>query len=271
MPSPSAITVSQLSRLVGTSSAPVLIDVRIDEDFNTDPRNIPGSFRYSFDNINAIVSDLLNKKVVVICYQGLKLSQGAAAVLRAAGVSAEYLEGGFVNWINADQPTVSVKYLTNVNQNNQTVWVTRHRPKIDRIACPWLIKRFVDPSASFLYVEPSQVLIVAEKFNALAFDAEGAPYAHRDGKCTFDVMLEEFELQSEPLQYLANIVRAADTGKHEIASEATGLLAISLGFSRMYKDDSIQLEASLPLYDALYRWCRDARNEKHDAAMHNNI
>lgn len=268
MPSPSAITVSQLSRLIGTPAAPVLIDIRIDEDFNSDPRSIPGSFRYPFKSIDTLASTFISKQVVIICHKGQKLSQGAAAILRDAGASAEFLEGGHVAWVDNNQPLVSIARLKNRDHNNRTIWVTRHRPKIDRIACPWLIKRFVDPNALFLYVEPSEVLAVSEKFNAASFDVEGATYTHREEKCSFDVMLDEFGLDTEPLRYLATIVRGADTGQHEIAPESAGLLATSLGFSRMYKDDLTQLEASIPSYDALYRWCRDARSEKHDKAMH---
>lgn len=270
MPSPSAITVSQLSRLIGTSAAPVLIDIRIDEDFNSDPRSIPGSFRHPFQSIDSLASTLVSKQVVIICHQGQKLSQGAAAILRDAGVNTEYLEGGHVAWTDNNQTLVSVAKLKNRDQNNRTIWVTRHRPKIDRIACPWLIKRFIDPNALFLYVEPSEVLAVSEKFNAASFDVEGGIYTHRGDKCTFDVMLDEFGLDTQPLQHLASIVRGADTGQHNLAPECAGLLAISLGFSRMYKDDLAQLVACIPSYDALYRWCRDARNEKHDRSMHTN-
>ena len=211
MSSPAAITVSQLSRLIGTPSAPVLIDLRIDEDFNADPRSIPGSFRHPFLTIDTLAQQLGTQQVVVICHKGKKISQGAAALLREAGVNAESLQDGQVGWRDAGQPLVSLANLTNRDKNNRTVWVTRHRPKIDRIACPWLITRFVDPSAMFLYVEPSEVLAVAEKFNAVAFDVEGVFYTHRDEGCSFDTMLAEFGLDIEPLQHLATIVRGADT------------------------------------------------------------
>ncbi len=268
MPSPASITPTQLSRLIGTPAAPVLLDLRIDEDFDLDPRIIPGAFRYVFSKVDELAHQLQGKHVVVICYKGKKISQGAAAILREAGVQAEVLEGGSVAWEEAGQLLVSLRGLNNRNETGRTVWVTRHRPKIDRIACPWLIKRFIDPNALFMYVEPSQVLNVAEKFGAAPFDVEGVFYTHRGEDCTFDTMLEEFSLDSEPLRHLAHIVRGADTDKHDLAPQAAGLLAASLGFSRMYKDDLQQLQASLPLYDALYRWCRDATNERHDWPMH---
>ncbi len=268
MPSPTVITVSQLSRLIGTPAAPVLIDIRIDDDFALDPRSIPGSYRHSFRHIDSLIPKLESKHVVVICHQGQKLSQGAAAILREAGIHAESLEGGHVAWNDKKQPLATLTDLTNRNDKNRTVWVTRHRPKIDRIACPWLIRRFIDPNALFLYVEPAEVTAVAEKFNAAAFDVEGVFYTHRGDGCSFDTMLDEFELDIPALRHLATIIRGADTGLHELAPESAGLLAASLGLSRMYRDDLAQLDASMSLYDAFYRWCRDATNEKHDWPMH---
>jgi hypothetical protein len=143
-------------------------------------------------------------------------------------------------------------------------WITRERPKIDRIACPWLIRRFVDPRAVFLFVAPSEVDGVAERFGATPFDVEGVHWSHRGDACTFDVMVEEFGLASEPLTRLCAIVRGADTGRFETAPQAAGLLAASLGLSRMFSDDLAQLEAGMTLYDAFYRWCRDASGETHN-------
>ena len=148
----------------------------------------------------------------------------------------------------------------------RTVWVTRSRPKVDRIACPWLIRRFVDPSAVFLFVAPSEVTGVADRFGATPFDIEGEDifWSHRAELCTFDMMVEEFGLATEPLLRLATIVRGADTARPDLAPEAAGLLAASLGLSRMYSDDLQQLEAGMALYDAFYRWCRDAMDETHN-------
>ena len=150
-----------------------------------------------------------------------------------------------------------------LSAEGRTVWVTRHRPKIDRIACPWLIRRFVDPRAQFLFVAPSDVMGVAERFGATPFDIEDVFWSHRGERCTFDTMMEEFCLSSEPLNRLATIVRAADTDRQDLAPEAAGLLAASLGLSRMYRDDLAQLEAGMGLYDAYYRWARDATDETH--------
>jgi hypothetical protein len=146
--------------------------------------------------------------------------------------------------------------------------VTRARPKIDRIACPWLIRRFIDPSAVFLFVAASEVQAVAENFAAGPFDIENVFWSHRAELCTFDVMIDELGLDTAPLKRLATIVRAADTARLDLSPEAPGLLAASLGLSRMYSDDLEQLDAGLSLYDAFYRWCRDATDETHNWPSH---
>lgn len=264
MPSPTQITVSQLARLIGLPDQPIIIDICIDEDFESDPRLIPTAFRYPFREVAALVPKLKGSRVVVVCQKGLKLSQGAAAVLRHHGISAESLAGGNLAWRDAGEPLVPAAKIPPPNTEGRSVWVTRHRPKIDRIACPWLIRRFVDRRAQFLFVEPAQVLNVAEKFGATPLDIEGEFWSHRDARCTFDTMIEEFELTSEPLKRLAPIVRGADTNRHDLAPEAAGLMAASLGISRMYRDDLAQLKAGMALYDAFYRWARDAYDEGHD-------
>ncbi len=264
MASPIQINVNQLKRLVGTPTSPVLIDVRIDEDFNADPYLIPGAKRHPFNDVEALVASLHNKRAVVYCQKGLKISEGAAAILRANGVATEVLEGGQFAWRDAGEPMVDVSKLPEKNRHGQSVWVTRLRPKIDRLACPWLIRRFVDPNAQFLFVASSQVEAVAEKFSATPFDIEGAFWSHRGEQCSFDTMIEEFGLTSEPLKKLALIVRGADTDNHGLTPESAGLLAVSLGLSRMYADDLAQLDAGMLLYDALYRWARDATDERHN-------
>ncbi len=264
MPSPTDITVSQLARLIGTPTAPTLIDVRIDGDFDDDPQLLPTAFRHPFRDVEALAPALTGKSVVVYCQKGKKISQGAAALLRDHGIQTESLVGGHFGWRDAGLPLVPQAKLPPVNAHNRTVWVTRHRPKIDRIACPWLIRRFIDPNAQFLFVAPAEVLAVADKFNAAPFDVEGVFWTHRGDQCTFDTMIEEFGLDTEPLQRLAAVVRGADTDRHNLTPQSAGLLAASLGLSRMYRDDLTQLNASMMLYDAFYRWCRDATGERHD-------
>lgn len=264
MPSPTEITVNQLSRIIGLPNAPALIDVRTDDDYAADPRLIPGSVRRNFADVGSWAPQFAGKPVVVICHKGLKLSQGVAAWLRHGGIAAETLEGGFVAWQSTQQPLVRTLALPKRDAHDCTVWVTRARPKIDRIACPWLIRRFIDPQAVFLFVSPSEVPAVAERFSAMPFDIDGVFWSHRGELCTFDVMLDEFDLSTKPLLHLAKIIRGADTARLDLAPEAAGLLAVSLGYSRMYRDDLEQLAAAMTIYDGLYRWCRDATDETHN-------
>jgi rhodanese-related sulfurtransferase len=264
MPSPTEITVQQLSRLVGVPNAPTLIDVRTDEDYAADPRLVPASHRRDFRTCQAWAGEHQGQTVIVVCQKGAKLSQGVAAWMRHAGIDAQTLEGGFEAWRTAGQQLVRTDKLPPRDELGRTVWVTRARPKVDRIACPWLIRRFVDPGAVFLFVAPSEVVPVAERFQATPFDIDGVFWSHRGASCTFDTMIEEFRLKSEPLARLAAIVRGADTAAPDLAPQAAGLLAASLGSSRMYRDDLEQLDAAMALYDAFYRWCRDASEETHN-------
>ena len=137
-------------------------------------------------------------------------------------------------------------------------WVTRARPKTDRIACPWLIKKFIDPEAEILYVDPERVLEVAEREGAHSFDAPEARYTHRDGKCTFEVLIEEYGLEGDPaLVHLARIVHGADIAGDENATpQSAGLKAIAEGFSTTVPDDQLLLQTEMPIYDALYEWCK---------------
>ena len=264
MPSPTTISVDKLSRLVGTPGCPALIDVRTAEDFAAAPRLVPGSVRRPHEGVDDWAGAIRARSAIVICQKGRKLSEGVAAWLRHAGIAAETLEGGHEAWEAAGLPAVPDAQLPPRDAKGRTVWVTRARPKIDRIACPWLIRRFVDPEAAFLFVAAQEVEAVADRFAAAPFDVENVFWSHRGELCTFDVMVEEFGLSTEPLDRLATIVRAADTGRPELAAEAAGLLAASLGLSRMFSDDLAQLEAGMTLYDAFYRWARDATDKKHN-------
>lgn len=264
MSSTTTISVDKLTRLIGTPRSPRIIDVRTNEDFEADPRLIPGAVRRPHDAVADWIDEFRGQSTTIVCNRGLKLSHGVAAYLRHEGVPAEVLEGGHVAWIEAGGNVVPEALVPPRDVFGRTVWVTRARPKIDRIACPWLIRRFVDPDAVFLFVPPPEVVGVAERFGAAPFDVEDVFWSHRGELCTFDVMVSEFGLSSEPLDHLAIIVRGADTSRHDLAPEAAGLLAASLGLSRMYADDLEQLEAGMGLYDAFYRWCRDATEETHN-------
>ena len=264
MATPDTINTAQLARLIGTPDAPVILDVRIDNDHAADPRMLPASIRRDHRIVASWADEYAGRRVVVICQLGQKLSQGVAAWLRHAGADAETLEGGFEAWVASKGLLLRPDHVPERDDRGRTVWVTRARPKIDRIACPWLIRRFVDPSAVFLFVAPPEVVDVAERFRATPFDLEDIFWSHRGELCTFDVMIEEFGLHSEALDRLALIVRGADTARLDLAPQAAGLLAVSLGLSRMHKDDLVQLDASFSLYDAFYRWARDAVGESHN-------
>ncbi len=264
MTSTTTISIDRLARLVGTPKCPALIDVRTDEDFALDPRLVPGSIRHPHTDPYDWVDRLRGQSAIIICHRGKKLSEGVAAWLRHEKVPAEVLEGGYDAWATAGLPAVPEAKLPPRDRYGRTVWVTRSRPKVDRIACAWLIRRFVDPGAVFLFVAPSEVAAVGERFAAVPFDIDDVFWSHRQDLCTFDVMVAEFGLTLKPLLRLATIVRGADTARLDLAPEAPGLLAASLGLSRMYADDIAQLEAGLTLYDAFYRWCRDATDETHD-------
>jgi len=253
------ISTTQLMRLIGTPDAPHIIDVCIPEDVAAAPFRIPTSRAIAHRDIKDHCETLRDRPVVVVCQKGKKLSHGTAALLRANGINAEVLAGGMQAWLASDLPRTPIAALP-----SSTLWVTRHRPKIDRIACPWLIKRFVQPDAQFLYVPPTEVTEVAARFDAIAFDVPDAPYTHQGARCTFDAMCDAFALDTPALRKLADIIRAADTNTHDTAPEAAGLLAMSVGLSRHYKDDQAQLAAAMPLYDALYRWARDGQAETHD-------
>lgn len=264
MPSPNAISPDKLARLIGTPGCPAIVDVGSEHG-----ACIPGSVRRSAEEAGRWADELEGQPAVIVCARGAKLSSGAAAWLRHEGVEAEILEGGIAAWRDAGLPLLAEDRLPPRDPAGRTIWVTRARPKVDRIACPWLIRRFVDPRAVFLFVAPAEVAAVGERFGAAPFDVEGVEWSHRGELCTFDVMVGELGLIGFPgLARLAPIVRGADTGRPDLAPQSAGLLAASLGLSRMFADDLRQLEAGMLLYDAFYRWCRDAVDETHDWVSH---
>lgn len=267
MSAPDAITCDRLAKLVGTPRCPTLLDVRTDAARTSEPRLLPGARPIGDADLTvegAFLPPALAGPVVTICAEGHRRSQGAAALLRSRGVAAEYLEGGQAAWTDAGLPLTVTARITHRDKLGRSVWVTRARPKIDRIACPWLIRRFVDPDAVFLFVAPGEVVATGELFGAMPFDVEGVFWSHRGDRCTFDTMTSEFGLALPALDRLAAIVRGADTARLDLAPEAAGLLAASLGLSRMHADDLEQLEAGMALYDAFYRWARDATDETHN-------
>lgn len=258
MAAPNEISCKNLSRLIGLPDSPVIVDISIDPDFAEDPFLIPGSFRHPHTDFDGLLARLGGRKCVISCQQGIKLSQGLTSRLRGRGIDAQYLEGGMYGWRDTPMaPRIPFAALPETN-----LWVTRHRPKIDRIACPWLIRRFIDPGAEFMFVSPEWVTGVADRYGATPFDIPDVALTHKDDRCTFDAMLDHFDLRTDALDRLSHVVRAADTGSND-APQAAGLLAVSVGLSRLHRDDHSQLDAAMPLYDALYRWARDGASETH--------
>ena len=247
MPTPNSLAADKLFRLIGRPDTPVLIDLRSNDAADAAPRLIPGAVRRPVETIASWATTYAGRSVVVACAEGHSQSEGAAAWLRQAGARAEILAGGYAAWIEAGLPLVPMARIPARASDATTLWVTRTRPKIDRIACPWLIRRFVDPGARFLFVSPAEVRSVAARFQATPFDVEGDDifWTHRGELRSFDVMVEDFGLEIGALRQLATIVRGADTARPELAAEAPGPLAVSLGLSRMYADDLEQLEAGM--------------------------
>ncbi|MDX2048480.1 MAG: chromate resistance protein [Chitinophagaceae bacterium] len=142
-------------------------------------------------------------------------------------------------------------------------WITRERPKIDRIACPWLIKKFIDPDAEFIYIVFDKVMVKAKELNAIPFDVPGVKFTHYSDQCTFDALVKEYKIKDSAIHAIADIVRGADTDRHDLASQCSGLWAISAGLAYNFKDDYELLQKGMLLYDALYSWAKYLQKEKH--------
>jgi hypothetical protein len=185
--------------------------------------------------------------------------------LRAEGFDAHVLEGGYEGWSAARLPFVVKRELDRLAPARPSLWVTRRLPKLDRVACPWLIRRFLDPHARFLFVEPSEVEHVATESGAIPFDVKNVELSHVGERCSFDTMLRLFGLEEEPsLARLALIVRGADTSRPDLAPEAAGLHAVALGMSALAgEDDHGLLRDGFMVYDALFAWLRFVADERH--------
>jgi rhodanese-related sulfurtransferase len=248
-------------RLLGTARAPLMLDVRRRAAFEADPHLAAGAtWRDPFAVAEWAKFLPRHRAVVVYCVHGHEISRNACAALRSAGLDARYLEGGIEGWRGAGLPTVKVRKAPAIpsSPGEPSHWVTRERPKIDRIACPWLVRRFIDPCAVFHYVPAAGVRAFAAENGAEPFDVPGAAFTHRGERCSFDAIVEEFGLQDAALERLSAIVRGADTDRQELAPESAGLLAISRGLARIHEDDHALLEQGMRLYDALYMECRGA-------------
>jgi rhodanese-related sulfurtransferase len=247
----SKISSQDLYARLGTAAAPVVIDVRREPTFQEDDKLIAGAIRRRPDAVETWRGALdAARPVVVYCARGHEVSQGAAAALRAAGVDAAFLEGGIAAWQALGLPT---RRRVGASPGK---WVTRERPKIDRIACPWLVRRFIDPEAEFLYVPVAEVAATVERTGAVAYDVKGAEFGHHGEKCSFDAFIGIYGIADKPLDRLATIVRGADTGRPELTPESPGLLAVSAGLGITHEDDHAMLAQGMVIYDALYAWCR---------------
>ena len=245
---------------IGVGRAPLVLDVRRAAGFDADETMLVGALRRDPSTVKSRRNALpKNRKVVVYCTHGNGVSQGVAKELRDVGIDASYLEGGIAGWAELGLPR------RNKTQPVPREWVTRERPKIDRIACPWLIRRFIDPDAKFLYAPTEKVFDVARETGATAYDIPGAePFSHDGELCSFDAFLKVYGIEDLALDALAVIVRGADTARLELAPQSPGLLALSLGLSVNFADDHEMLEAGLVMYDAFYAWCRSAQGQGHD-------
>jgi len=268
MLSPSySISSKDLWNAMATRDAPQLIDVRRRDAYEQSPYLLPGAvWRDAAKTTQWIAEFDLTRPIVTACNAGHEMSQSTVAQLRAEGVDARVLEGGYEGWTKASLPFVAKGELDRIAPRRPSVWVTRRRPKIDRIACPWLVYRFLDPQARILFVDPDQVVSVARESGGVPFDIKDVELSHIGERCSFDTMLKLFGLEGEPsLARLALIVRGADTARPDIAAEAAGLHAISLGLSALAGDeDHGLLERGFMVYDALFAWLRFAAEERHN-------
>ena len=270
---PPSVSASDLASCIGKAGTPLVIDVRKSPAFDAASRVIAGALRVAPDDLKSAIAGLpRGREVVVYCVHGHEVSQTATRTLAAAGFSARFLEGGFEHWRDRGLPTMarSSDLAVPVAPGAPSRWITRERPKIDRIACPWLIRRFIDPTAEFLFVPSDEVVEAGRRERATPYDVPNVRYSHRGAEgelCSFDSFVIDFGLDEPCLANLAAIVRGADTGKPDMTPQSAGLLAISLGLSVNFPDDHLMLEQGMVIYDAMYSWIKAARVEVHNADM----
>ena len=222
-----SISPDALYARLGSEVAPITVDVRRDADFAGAETLVAGAFHRSPAAAEEWRTDLPSgRQVVTYRMRGREVSQGVAAALRLVGVEANFLEGGIADWVEQGLPTHR-----NIGPPTPSKWVTREHPKIDRIACPWLIRRFIDPNAEFIYVPKDQVLAVARQTGGTPYDIDGVEFTHEGEHCSFDTILRIYEIRDRALDHLATIVRGADTSRHDLSPQCGGLFAISLGLS----------------------------------------
>lgn len=273
MHAPRPVSAESLSERIGRKDAPIFVDVRKASAFDGARRVIAGALRIAPDEIEAGSARLPgDREIVAYCVHGHEVSQDAACALVSAGFDAAFLEGGIAHWEAEHRPTMVKDPGLGAPSLpcKPSKWITRKRPKIDRIACPWLIRRFIDPLAEFLYVPSETVIEAGRRANATPYDVPAVRFSHRGDHgelCSFDSFIADFGLDDPCLADLAAIVRGADTGKPELTPQSPGLLAISFGLSVNYPDDHAMLEQGMVVYDALYAWIKSAHAEVHNAKL----
>jgi rhodanese-related sulfurtransferase len=249
-----SISTAALRQSLQSDRPPLVIDVRRNERFVESTYLVRGALRRDPARVAEWRKALpAGAEVVVYCVHGHEVSQGVAKAL-----GAPYVAGGIEDWREAGGP------LDAKPKGAATRWVTRERPKIDRIACPWLIRRFIDAQAEFLYVPTAEVRETAAEREAVPYDIPDVAFSHEGERCSFDAFLKHYRLESDPaLHELALIVRGADTNRLLLAPQAAGLAAISLGLSILHRNDNEMLERGMVMYDALYAWCKEGKSEVH--------
>lgn len=255
-----SISADDLYRRLGTAAALLVVDVPRTPAYDADDRVIVDAVRCAPDEVAEWAHKHADRRsVVTYCVHGHEVSQQAAETLRGVGIDARYLAGGIGAWVERNLPT------RRKADARRAQWVTRERPKTDRVACPWLIRRFIDPEASFLFVPTERVFDVARVTGAIAYDIPGSePFSHDGEQCSFDAFLKVYGISDPALDHLAVIVRGADTSRPELAPQSPGLLALSLGLSTNFTNDHAMLDHGLTMYDAFYAWCRSCQDEKHN-------
>jgi rhodanese-related sulfurtransferase len=255
----------ELFRRLLRGAAPLTIDVRRWSIFEGAATLLPAArWRPHLGSLTWAQELPPGSEVLVYCVHGHNVSQLAAADLRSRGIKANFLEGGIAAWGKSGYPLVGKSPYAPAEASEPSTWVTRWRPKIDRIACPWFIARFVDPRARILFVEPEYVLPVAQELKAIAFDIDGAPITHDGSRCSFDALLDHFAVADKSLRLMAEIIRGADTADLALTPQSAGLLAVSLGISARFEDDQDALSSGFTIYDALFAWANLAREETHN-------
>ena len=250
---------AELQTAISSPHPPVVIDARREPAFKSATNMIAGAVRRDPGLVSSWAKELPSAGMAVVyCVHGHEVSQNAASALRTAGIAAHFLEGGIEEGWTANGGKLDPK-----PAGASTRWITGERPKIDRIACPWLISRFVDKSAEFLYVPTNVVLAEAKAHDAVPYDVPDVAFTHDGELCSFDAFIKHFRLHDPALDQLALIVRGADTAKLDLAPQAPGLAAISLGLSRNFSDDHEMLKHGMVMYDALYAWCKTGQDELH--------